>query len=104
MTIATGDLNGDGATDLVTSNYKQDGAVPGSVSVLLGQVGGASFTGVADGTWYFHVRADGAAGWGSTSTVQVNIDTTPPVTTASGLSNTSPGWDNSDTVSLSGDR
>ena len=60
-----------------------------------------SFTGVADGTWYFHVRADGAAGWGSTSTVQVNIDTTPPVTTASGLSNTSPGWSNSDTVSLS---
>ncbi len=42
---------------------------------------------LADGTWYFHVRAiDNAGNAGTTATYQVNIDQTPPATTASGLS------------------
>src|SRR5262249_24081920 len=35
-------------------------------------------TGLADGTSYFSVQAETAAGWGSVSTYRVNIDTTPP--------------------------
>jgi len=37
------------------------------------------YTNVADGTWYFHVRAlDNAGNWGSPDHFQVNIDTTNP--------------------------
>ena len=43
---------------------------------------GASFTGKADGVWYFHVRAvDGTGNGGDPTTRAVRIDTTPPVTT-----------------------
>ncbi|MGB4593307.1 MAG: cell wall-binding repeat-containing protein, partial [Coriobacteriia bacterium] len=57
----------------------------------------ASFTDKADGTWYFHVRAVNAYGtWGSTSHLQVLIDTTSPLTTAEAV--TAPG---SGTVTLS---
>jgi photosystem II stability/assembly factor-like uncharacterized protein len=38
-----------------------------------------SYTGVADGTWYFKVRAQGATGiWGPPSSLQVRIDSTAP--------------------------
>ncbi|HET6494202.1 MAG TPA: hypothetical protein VFH61_02420, partial [Thermoleophilia bacterium] len=44
-----------------------------------------SYAGVTDGVQYFHVRAvDRAGNWGLTSTRQVKIDTTAPVTTQSG--------------------
>lgn len=38
----------------------------------------ASFTGTADGVWYFHVRAKNDNGWGPTSTFRVRIDKTAP--------------------------
>lgn len=42
-----------------------------------------TFTDVADGVRYFHVRAKDAAGnWGSTTHRAVRIDTTPPLTTS----------------------
>ncbi len=42
-----------------------------------------SYSGVADGLWYFHVRArDGAGNWSSTATRSVRVDTTEPVTTS----------------------
>ncbi len=37
-----------------------------------------SFTGQTDGTWYFHIRAHGAGGWGAASTYRVQIDKTAP--------------------------
>ena len=41
-----------------------------------------SYSGLADGVWYFHVRAeDGLGAWGQAATLAVRIDTTPPVTT-----------------------
>ena len=44
-----------------------------------------TYTGKADGIWYFHLRAlDRAGNWGPTTTEQVRIDTTAPVTTQTG--------------------
>ena len=87
--VALGDFNGSGYTDLAATNQTN-----GTVSVLLGSeyfrpassTLAASFTGKADGTWYFHVRAVDTNGLGSTNpaTYTVHIDTTPPVTTQSG--------------------
>lgn len=37
-----------------------------------------SFTGIADGVWYFHVRAQNTDGWGPAGHFRVRIDTTPP--------------------------
>ncbi len=37
-----------------------------------------SFTEVADGFWYFHLKVKYADGWGPVSHYQVKIDTTPP--------------------------
>ena len=72
-------------------------AVPGSASgysciidhdpatippAVVSQTGSAaSFSDVADGVWYFHVRArDTAGSWGHASHYAVRIDLTPPVT------------------------
>lgn len=44
----------------------------------LANVTSTSFAGQPDGTWYFHIRAHGAAGWGSTGTFRVQIDKTAP--------------------------
>jgi len=74
--VAVGDFNGDGKADAATGNR-----VRGSVSVLLNAGGSpeAAFTGKADGTWYFHVRAVDAAGVGGpTNTLAVKIDATAP--------------------------
>ena len=41
-----------------------------------------SFAGLANGVWYFHLRACNQAGiWSPTSTYTIRIDTTPPTTT-----------------------
>ena len=37
-----------------------------------------SFSNEADGTWYFHIRADGPNGWSATTNYRVQIDTMPP--------------------------
>ncbi len=98
-TIAAANLNGDDHPDLAALNYYDD-----SVSVLLNQFDTASFTGEPDGSYYFHVRAhDSADDWGNPISQRVNIDTTPPVTSAGDLSATpDPGWTKSDTVTLAG--
>ena len=56
----------------------------------------AAYSGLADGVWYFHVRAvDTAGAAGPTATRAVRIDTTAPVTGVSGLaSNDHSGWSN----------
>ncbi len=103
--VGLGDFNGDGYGDLAVTNYTD-----GTVSVLLGSgyyrpasaTRAASFTGVKDGTWYFHVRAiDTGGAAGPTSSYQINVDTVAPVTTATGLqSSASTGWVNTQTVTL----
>lgn len=37
-----------------------------------------TFPGQADGTWYFHLRANGTNGWSNVSTMRVQIDTGTP--------------------------
>ena len=55
------------------------GTVPDETSD--GTAAAVSYSGLADGVWYFHVRAeDGLGAWGQTATLAVRIDTTPPVT------------------------
>ena len=88
--LTAGDFNGDGSPDLAvpfdTSN---------KVGILRNTTNSASptvtETGTADGVWYFHVAAvDVNGNPGPTTTRQVIIDTTPPVTTdnaPSGLQN-----------------
>jgi hypothetical protein len=87
--VALGDFNGSGYTDLAATNQTN-----GTVSVLIGSeyfrpassTLAASFTGKADGIWYFHVRAVDTNGLGSTTPARytVLIDTKPPVTTQTG--------------------
>ena len=76
--VALGDLNGDGYGDMVTTDMSDD-----KVSVFLGTAfTGTSFSGKADGVWYFHVRAVDVAGKaGETATLQVRMDSTAPATT-----------------------
>jgi hypothetical protein len=104
--VALGDFNGDGFGDVAVTNETD-----GTTSVLLGSeyfrpatsALAASFTGKADGIWYFHVRAVDSNGvGGATATVAVRIDTTAPTTSATGLQATQNGaWTNSATVTLS---
>ncbi|MBN1325435.1 hypothetical protein JW977_00425 [Candidatus Falkowbacteria bacterium] len=37
-----------------------------------------NFGGIADGIWFFHIKAQYAGGWGPTAHYQVKIDTEPP--------------------------
>ncbi len=37
-----------------------------------------SYTGISDGTWYFHIKSKDAATWGLPADYKVHIDTTPP--------------------------
>ncbi|KPJ56950.1 hypothetical protein AMJ49_03495 [Parcubacteria bacterium DG_74_2] len=47
-------------------------------SISEGNQNFASFSNLADGMWYFHLRQKKDAIWGKMSTVQIKIDTTPP--------------------------
>ena len=78
--VALGDLNGDGYGDLITTDMNDN-----TVSVLRGTAFlGASYTGKADGVWYFHVRAVNASGVGGpTTTRELRIDVTAPATSDS---------------------
>ena len=46
----------------------------------------ASFSNVADGVWYFHVRAGSDTAWSTTATIRIQVDATGPRTTALGPS------------------
>jgi hypothetical protein len=62
-----------------------------------GTSGSATYAGVGDGLWYFHVRAVDAAGnWGPSSHLGVRIDGSPPLTT----SDAQPSYTGSATISL----
>ena len=78
--VALGDLNGDGYGDMITTDMNDN-----TVSVFRGTAFlGASYTGKADGVWYFHVRAVNSAGIGGpTTTRELRIDVTAPVTSDS---------------------
>ena len=74
--LATGDFNNDSRPDLVAA---QSGPASTTLGVLLAASPSASFTDIADGVWYFHVRAVDALGaGGATSQRTVKIDTTAP--------------------------
>ena len=71
--VALGDFNRDGYGDIAVTNYNES-----TVSVLLGSSYfttklAARFSGLADGTWYLHVRAVDTLGVGARP---------PPATTA----------------------
>ena len=78
--VALGDLNGDGYGDMITTDMND-----GTVSVFRGTAFlGASYSGKADGVWYFHVRAVNASGVGGpTTTRELRIDVTAPATSDS---------------------
>ena len=65
-----------GATDFSWSFYQNMTTRPDGISE--GADTQASFSGVKDGTWYFHLRQKKEGVWGKTSTVQVFTDITPP--------------------------
>ncbi len=44
------------------------------------------YTGIADGVWYFHVRAETGAGWPGATALKIQIDTHAPTATAKALS------------------
>ena len=79
--LVVGDFNGDGAPDLAVASNAVGGT---SVTTLLNTTKSsftAAYDHVADGLWYFHVRAIDTAGLaGPTATLALRIDTTPPVT------------------------
>ena len=100
--LVADDFDGDGATDLAV-------ACNATGSTTVGLFGGvpltvpftAAYSGLADGTWYFHVCAVDKAGVaGPPSQVAVHIDTTPPTITPA---NAAPapnaaGWNDGDVV------
>jgi hypothetical protein len=73
-----GDFNHDGKPDVAIAGASGD-----TVSVFLSRSTAAAYHGLADGVWYFHVRAvnTGAVG-GPTATRAVRIDTQRPSTQA----------------------
>ena len=91
--VALGDFNGSGYGDLAVTNETN-----GTVSVLLGSeyfrpassALAASFTGKADGVWYFHVRAVDTLGVGGQTATYRCTSTRPrrsrpsPAPTATG--------------------
>jgi hypothetical protein len=38
-----------------------------------------TYSGLADGIWYFHVRVQGSSGWSPTANFRIQIDTVPPL-------------------------
>jgi len=65
-----------GVTDF-SYNFDEDPkGMPDSVSEGSDNI--KSYTNIADGFWYFHVRSQREGVWGATSTYAVKIDSTPP--------------------------
>lgn len=70
--LGVGDFNGDGLPDVMVGRNSDLSAVP-----MLSKPG-AGVTGLADGTWYFHVRAVKSPLSGPVSDYGFRIDTTGP--------------------------
>lgn len=66
----------EGVTDFSYSFNKDPVGVPDSQSE--GDYTSVSYSNVADGIWYFHVKAQKEGVWGGTSHYPVQIDATPP--------------------------
>ena len=66
----------EGVTDFSFSFSQNSQENPDTVSE--GIVISKSYDNVADGVWYFHIRAKENGVWGKTSHLAVKIDTTPP--------------------------
>jgi len=80
--IVAADLNGDGTPDLAVACNDSPGTAVGVLVATPNAPFTAAYSGLADGVWYFHVRAiDTAGAGGPTATRALRIDTTPPVTT-----------------------
>jgi len=78
VSAVVGDFNSDGKRDLAVA-----GAEGNTVSVFLNRSTRAAYHGLADGIWYFHVRAvDANAVGGPSATRAVRIDTQRPSTQA----------------------
>ena len=67
-----------GTADGYSYSFDQDVHGFPNTSVSFSTETSASYNNIADGTWYFHVRAKNHGVWGGTSTFTINIDTTPP--------------------------
>jgi hypothetical protein len=75
---AVGDFDGNGSPDLATT---WEGVT--TAAIFLNRSDRATYHGLADGVWYFHVRAvDASAVGGLTATRAVRIDTHRPSTQA----------------------
>ncbi len=90
--FAVGDFNGDGSSDLAVPFDSSN-----KVAIMLNTTNSAtpqvSLSATADGVWYFHVCAiDVNGNPGPTSTRQVIVDTTPPVTTDDANPGGVPTW------------
>ena len=88
--VVAADFNGDGVVDFAVANSQGnvvlDADPPSTVSVLtntrLSTPPSTSYSNLAEGVWYFHVRAVDAGGVGGTTVHRaVRVDLTPPVTT-----------------------
>ncbi len=64
------------ATDYSWSFDQNPKGIPDGISD--GKSNFTSFSNIADGVWYFHLRQQRKGVWGGTSHVAVKIDTTPP--------------------------
>ena len=82
--LVTADFNRDGRADMALAGMDDFGFV--GVLTAASPTVSVSEGPLADGTWYFHVRAvDGAGNGGKITTLPVNIDTLAPISTLSGL-------------------
>jgi len=68
------------ATEYSWALDHSSGTVPDATAD--GTSASAAFNGVADGVWYFHVRAGSPSGWSAAVTMRLQVDTTGPRTTA----------------------
>lgn len=76
--VAVGDFNRDGKPDVAVISPESK-----TVGVFLNRSNGVAYHGIADGVWYFHMRAvDADSVGGPTATRVVRIDTQPPSTRA----------------------
>ena len=78
-----------GATGYSWIVDKVSGTVPAERSK--GKATKAVRAGLSDGSWYFHVRAAGAAGWGPAAELRFQVDATGPRTVALGAATTRTG-------------